>query len=219
MSRCVVNTGEYTKMECDTAVQLYELVMWWFGMRKPPRTLDDIKADPRTVWEELWFNKGADIDAMSKRWSELLTGDGPRFDPHAAPTDDVVTMGLMLLYDQVPRNAFRGTSNAYQYDCLAKPVALYLAKRVVDGNLSSCPNAVKLAVMLCLVHDEDATSQALAQSVLKTCDRLDVGLYSTAQKVCERHTLRVELFGRIPERARIKGVSLTEPERAFLDAL
>lgn len=200
----------------DCRERLVDLVRWWFGMAAPPTKLRHLETcDLRSIWEPIWFNKGADIDAAAARWADLLhSPEVYRWDLSAEC--DVVVLGLMVLWDQIPRNAYRNTPRAYDFDGFA----LSAARRLMQTpGVYAAGDSALACLLLTFVHDETLASQRTAVDLLQRLTRTDAWLVTTIRRICERHGFRVAEFGRIPERARIKGLPLTDRERSFLEAM
>jgi uncharacterized protein (DUF924 family) len=203
---------------------LYELVLVWYGATKARKHIKDMDASPahmRHVWDTLWFCKTPHIDGMLRlRFAESVATLQTY-----VPTNAWDFMGKMLLFDQVPRNIFRNTPTAYNYDSIAHRLAM-LSLGLINPQpgefvykYEEMPFIAKASVILTLIHSENTADQALAGGLV---DQLvqhhaqHANIVKTLREISERHLLRVQLFGRIPERARIKGLPLSPEEETFL---
>jgi len=74
------------------------------------------------------------------------------------------TFGLMVLCDQVSRNAFRGTARAYATDALARRIAD--APGGPRARFDELPVALRMSVVLVFVHSEDAADVAVVDALL-----------------------------------------------------
>lgn len=123
----------------------------------------------------------------------------------ASPED---TLALLLLTDQYPRNAFRGTARMYATDPLARQFArTALAKRFADAF------EAPLRVFFCLpfAHSEDLADQELSV-------RLHASIGEPWLSHARGHRDIVRRFGRFPHRNALLGRTTTADERAFLEA-
>lgn len=116
-------------------------------------------------------------------------------------------LALVLLLDQFPRNAFRGTPRMYQTDALAREIA---AAGIAAGHDRSVEEKLRLFFYLPFGHSEDLTDQE--RSVALTSDLGQPNLSHA-----ERHRDIVRRFGRFPHRNPILGRAMTEEEQKFLD--
>ena len=116
-------------------------------------------------------------------------------------------LGLLLLLDQLPRNAFRGSARSYATDPLARVEARQAIDRGFDRQV-----AEPLRNFFCLpfMHSEWLPDQDLAL-------RLTRGLGEEAPKFARIHHEIIRRFGRFPHRNAVLGRRTTPEEQAFLD--
>ena len=116
-------------------------------------------------------------------------------------------LALVLLLDQFPRNAFRGTPQMYATDTLARQVAHMAIEaghdRVGEAELS-------LFLYLPFAHSENLADQERSVALVQ---RLGQPNLSHA----ERHRDIIRRFGRFPHRNSIIGRSMTDEEQRYLD--
>jgi len=117
-------------------------------------------------------------------------------------------LALVLLFDQFPRNMFRGEARAFATDAMARAVADRALARGFDQATDSM---MRPFFYLPFMH-----SEALADQ-----DRC-VGLYEALGdaeqlRYAREHRDVIKTFGRFPHRNRALGRSTTQPEREFLD--
>jgi uncharacterized protein (DUF924 family) len=170
--------------------------------------------DPDAVvsfWREAgpsrWFRKDDGFDADFRRrflpaheaamrgelegWQE--TADG--------------ALALLILLDQFPRNAFRGSARAFESDAKAREIArAALARghdRAVDADL-------RQFFYLPFMHSEDPADQAL-------CVQLCEPIGEESVKFARLHRDIIERFGRFPHRNAVLGRTTTPEEQRFLD--
>jgi uncharacterized protein (DUF924 family) len=115
-------------------------------------------------------------------------------------------LGLLLLLDQFPRNAFRGTPRMYATDSQARQVA---AAAISAGHDLVIEPALRLFVYLPFAHSEQLSDQ---ERSLELCKRLGPTDAANAQ----RHRDIVHRFGRFPHRNAILGRTPRAEELRFL---
>ena len=117
------------------------------------------------------------------------------------------TLALLILLDQYPRNAFRGTAHMFATD----PLARLYAQRMVDAGLDrQVEPALRAFCYLPFEHSEDPRDQ---QRSLTLNQQLDANTYRWAKE----HAQIIERFGRFPHRNAVLARVTTDEERAFLD--
>lgn len=116
-------------------------------------------------------------------------------------------LALVLLLDQYPRNAFRGTPRMYATDALARQVA--------DGALSAghdrlIEEPMRLFLYLPFGHSEDLADQERSVA-------LNAGLKHPNPFRAERHRDIIARFGRFPHRNPILGRPMRPEEQQYLE--
>lgn len=115
-------------------------------------------------------------------------------------------LALLILLDQYPRNAFRGTGHMYATD----PLARFFARRALDAELDALvPSDLRLFFYLPLSHSEHLSDQ---QRALMLNRKLGEPFASHAQG----HLDIVARFGRFPHRNPMLGRVTTDEEALFL---
>lgn len=179
-----------------------------------PVTLPTIPGDARAVinfWCAAglpkWFDKDPAFDRMFRErfltlYDAAANGmlDGWLAGPESA-------LALVILLDQFPRNAFRGTPHVYFSDERARYIAsMAIAKgfdRLVEDQLA-------LFFYLPFGHSENLADQERAVTL---CARL--GEPSIAHS--RRHHAIIKRFGRFPHRNPILGRKMQPEEQDYLD--
>jgi uncharacterized protein (DUF924 family) len=155
-----------------------------------------------------WFAKD---EAFDRRFRESFlalheaAARGELSDWAASPAG---ALALVLLLDQFPRNAFRGTARMYASDALARRVA---SAAVDAGHDRAVAPALQLFFYLPFGHSEDLADQARA---VQLCERLG----SEDARHAKRHHDIVARFGRFPHRNPILGRPMTAAEQEYLDS-
>lgn len=161
----------------------------------------------REAGEERWFEPDPDFDAAFRNGFLDLHLAAARGDLDGYAATPEGSLALVLLLDQFPRNAFRGTPRMYASDALARRQARAAIEAGQDAAI-----AIPLRVFLYLpfAHSEDARDQALSV-------RLNRGLGGDRERHALGHQAIIARFGRFPHRNRLLGRETSPEERAFLD--
>ncbi|MFP3517717.1 DUF924 family protein [Pseudomonas sp. SIMBA_077] len=116
-------------------------------------------------------------------------------------------LALLLLLDQYPRNAFRGTAHMFATD----PLARFYAHQVIEaGQDQQIDMALRGFCYLPFEHSEDPDDQRLSLQLHETLEPKD-------SRWAKEHADIIERFGRFPHRNAVLGRVSTEQERRFLD--
>ncbi|MBL0922918.1 MAG: DUF924 domain-containing protein [Sphingomonadaceae bacterium] len=146
--------------------------------------------------ESDWFGGGPEFDA---KVTDRLAGwrDALRSQPADMFLDHADTaLAAIILFDQVPRNSFRGTAEAFATDHVALAVAKAAVERGLDAGLSKDQ---KLFLYLPFEHSESNADQR--ESVRLFSSLGDQHLLQFALD----HQAMIERFGRFPHRNKALG--------------
>jgi uncharacterized protein (DUF924 family) len=161
----------------------------------------------RQAGRSMWFARDADFDrrfreAFLAAHEAAARGD---LDGWLATADGA--LALLLLLDQFPRNAFRGTPRMYASDTTARRIA---AAAIAAGHDRLVAPELRTFCYLPFAHSEDLADQQRSVALCKPLGPPD-------SVNAERHRDIVRRFGRFPHRNPILGRMMTEEERDFLD--
>jgi len=117
-------------------------------------------------------------------------------------------LALVLLLDQFPRNAFRGSAHAFATDPLARLVA--------DGAIARrhdrvCAEVMRVFFYMPFEHSEAIEDQDRALALIKP-------LGGELERYAQVHRDVIVRFGRFPHRNPALGRLTTPAEQAFLDS-
>lgn len=180
------------------------LLDFWFGAPGDPD-----RGKSRRVWFErdAGFDEAcraqfeADLEAAARgEWDEL------RSTPEGA-------LALTVLFDQIPRNIFRGSARAFATDPLARAVADEAIRRGLDVAL---PPVMRRFLYLPFEHSEDLDDQRRSVELVASCADDEDG--ASFLDYARRHLAVIERFGRFPHRNRVLGRASTAEEEEFLAA-
>ncbi|MFT0860413.1 DUF924 family protein [Ancylobacter sp. G4_0304] len=155
-----------------------------------------------------WFHKDASFDhAFRKRFLAL------HIDVAARKHDDWMAspngaLALLILADQFPRNAFRGTGHMYATDPLARH---YARQALQTGYMEHIEREMRLFFCLPFAHSEDLDDQDISVS-------LNGQLGQPWLDHAQDHRDIIRRFGRFPHRNPMLGRATTAQEAGFLEA-
>lgn len=155
-----------------------------------------------------WFAKDADFDRQFRERFLALHEAARRGELNHWMASSEGSLALVILLDQFPRNAFRGTARMYATDAQALAVAQRATALKLDHQL---PTEMRLFLYLPFGHSEDLSMQD--RSV-----ELHRGLTPFHLKQAVHHRDIVQRFGRFPHRNPLLGRQTTPDEQAYLDA-
>lgn len=194
----------------------FDLLDLWFGDwtddQPPPED-----GDPQF---KLWFGRSAAVDEDLRRRFGDAARDARegRFD--AWRDDPAGCVALVLLLDQMPRNIWRDTPDAFGSDA----AALAVAKGAIAAGLDRrMPFAHRCFLYMPLMHSEVLADHDIAErkfgDLVTEAARVDshrMGFYKMALDYELKHRAVVERFGRYPHRNRILARDSTPEELVFL---
>ena len=172
-----------------------------------PATPKEVVAFWQDAGPTLWFAKDP---AFDRRFREAFLGAhemAARGEFNGWQTVPNGALALILLLDQFPRNAFRGTPRMYTTDADARRIAAATVARSLDRRLSK---QLRIFVYLPFSHSEDIADQDRSVTLYRQ-------LGEVAVSIPERHRDIIRRFGRFPHRNLILGRDTTAREQEFLD--
>ncbi len=156
---------------------------------------------------EKWFEQDESFD-QAIRLSFLPTCEAAANGELAAWEENVEgALALVLLFDQFPRNMFRGNGRAFATDALARAVADRALARGFD---QATHPAMRPFFYLPFMHSEALIDQDRSVRLYEALGDAEQLRYATA------HRDVVQRFGRFPHRNRALGRDTTPAEQAFL---
>ncbi len=162
----------------------------------------------RSAGRERWFAANESFDANVRQ--HFLDAH------HAAARDEYATwmdsaegaLALLLLLDQVPRNAFRGSAHAYATDGLARRYAQWALAAGYDLQVEP---ELRMFFYLPYEHAEDPLLQREAVELFSALADADSLQWAT------QHEDIIQRFGRFPHRNAALGRESTQEEQRFMD--
>ncbi|MCP9758483.1 DUF924 domain-containing protein [Aquitalea sp. S1-19] len=186
------------------------LLAFWFGE-------SDDDAQTAATQAALWWGKNPDTDAaIRQRFAPLLPAARKGELNHwcASPKG---TLALILLTDQIPRNSYRGTANAFAFD----DIALALCRQgLAAGQDRALRPVERVFFYLPLEHAEDPAHQAhsvqLFRELADAMPTAQQAVFESFADYALRHQAVITRFGRFPHRNAILGRTSSAEETAFL---
>jgi uncharacterized protein (DUF924 family) len=169
-------------------------------------TVDDILHFWRSAGLQSWFAKDDAFDSVFRdRFLGLYFEAAARHcDAWAATADG--TLALLILLDQFPRNAFRGTAHMFATDGLA---LMFARGGLAAGHDTRLGDDCRVCFYLPFTHSENLADQDLAVTLRRAlCPRLE-------RRAAEHRDI-IYRFGRFPHRNALLGRETTPEEADFL---
>lgn len=155
-----------------------------------------------------WFAKDDAFDATFRETFHATHLQAARRELEGWLDSAQGALALLILLDQYPRNAFRGTAHMFATD----PLARLYAHRMVDAGLDQqVEPALRAFCYLPFEHSEEAADQQ--RSVV-----LNQQLDANTDRWAKEHARIIERFGRFPHRNDVLARATTDEEREFLKA-
>ena len=160
----------------------------------------DWRADILKFWFGLqpkqWWNGGPELDERIKQDFFELWSEKQQLPVESFLTDPLTALAAVILFDQFPRNMFRGHADAYATDTNALAIAKRALERDFDKELT--PDERKFLYMP-FMHSEKLDDQNRALLLFTQLgDEHQLGYAKHHREIIER-------FGRFPHRNAILG--------------
>ncbi len=167
--------------------------------------------DVLTFWREAgpsrWFRKDEDFDREFRARFLAAHDAAMRGDLDAWSQDHDSVLALLILLDQFPRNAFRGTPRMFESDSKALEIARLSRSAGYDKQAGP---ELRNFFYLPFMHSEDLADQDLGVELAR-------GLGDDPLRWALVHHDIIQKFGRFPHRNDLLGRTTTPEEQRFLD--
>jgi uncharacterized protein (DUF924 family) len=154
-----------------------------------------------------WFRKDAAFDEQFRNRFLMAHEAATRGELDDWAGDAQGALALLILLDQFPRNAFRGTPRMFESDAKAREIA---RRALRDGFDAQVDADLRNFVYLPFMHSEQLADQDLAVELTRA-------LGDEPLRYAIEHRDIIEKFGRFPHRNAVLGRATTPEERRFLD--
>jgi len=189
-----------------------EILDYWFG----DTVRDPARAPARMAF---WFGSDPARDAdMRARWGELVTAasEGKLDFWTRTPRG---RLAVLILLDQMRRNIYRGTAEAFRRDGRARYLMRDGVSRMMDLKLTPIE---RVFFYMPLQHAESLDDQELAVDRFLQVEREVASqhreIFAGFRKYAQKHRDIIARFGRFPHRNAILGRRDTSEEAAWLDS-
>jgi uncharacterized protein (DUF924 family) len=193
----------------------HDVLEFWFG----GAPFDTARLEERN---RFWF--GGDGEAAQKARDALIRTTLEPMLERAARGEFVSwaaspkrRLALIILFDQVPRNVYRGTAAAYAFDREALSLAAEGLQLAADAALNT---PERLFFYLPLEHAESIevqnASMAAFERLISEAPAEFRDFATSLRGYARKHRDVIEKFGRFPMRNAALGRESTEEERAWL---
>lgn len=165
-----------------------------------------------------WFQGGEALDRdIRERFGDLvLSAQRGDLDPWAATARS--RLALVILLDQLSRNAFRGDARAHAGDAKALTLAVEAYDRGWDRELSL---EERRWLVMPLLHAEDVATLDRARTIFADlaaeAPAAHKGAFEAGVARAEKYRAVIARFGRFPHRNTLLGRISTPDEEAFLE--
>jgi uncharacterized protein (DUF924 family) len=175
---------------------------------------DITPSDVVAFWKEAgpgkWFAKDNAFDSRFRRGFGDTHFAAARRELDSWAETAGGSLALLILLDQFPRNAFRGTGHAFATD----PLARHFAERALEaGHDLQIEGDIRRFFYLPFQHSENLADQARQVELFQT--RMG---RKPDDRWAEHHHDLVARFGRFPHRNGVLGRETTPEEQVFLEA-
>lgn len=178
------------------------------GATAPATSPSDIIAFWSEAGPSRWFRKDEEFDRRFRETFLAAHESACRGDLDHWQRSPGGALALILLLDQFPRNAFRGTARVYASDTRALEIARAALAAGHDRHIDA---DLRLFLYLPFNHSEVLEDQELCIELCRALGDPESLAYAVD------HRDIVKRFGRFPHRNSILGRTTTDEERRFLD--
>lgn len=175
------------------------ILTFWFGEPDSPHY-----AEPR----QFWFQSTPALDEEIRSKFEVMYKRAAQGHMDSLAGNTEGCLALIILLDQVPRNMYRGSPQAFATDSKALKIAKEMLTNKFDRNLLLNQ---KMFAYLPFEHSENIKDQNKSVELFQSLGDEQALKYALA------HRDLIARFGRFPYRNHILGRKNTPEEEAFLD--
>ncbi|MGE0188945.1 MAG: DUF924 family protein [Steroidobacteraceae bacterium] len=187
-----------------------DILEFWFGSDQDDAVVADKQA-------KLWWSKNAAVDAELKQCFEASVLAAASGSQNSWTETVTGRLALILLTDQLPRNIYRATAQAFAFDPLARGWCKSGLQQRLDLQLRPIQ---RLFYYLPLEHSESREDQQLCVELFRElAESAPARLKSACGWYLEfalRHQAIIDRFGRFPHRNQILQRNSTADELEFL---
>jgi uncharacterized protein (DUF924 family) len=161
------------------------------------------------VGPQAWFATDKALDNLCRsRFLQIHAAAMAEFNLADAIKSPERALANVILFDQFPRNMFRGTARAFASDPLALAIAREAVRQKLDVDLG---NEQRLFLYLPFEHSESLADQELSVELFRQLGNDEWVTFALA------HRDIIARFGRFPHRNAVLRRASTPEELAFLE--
>ena len=218
-SCCVrkVSTPSGGKDSWKSNPELVGVLDFWYGENysRDEKALDS--KDYLASRKALWWAGSKETDEKAAKFSALIESVGEGKAKGSEWETPQGYLARIVLLDQLTRNVYRGTAEAFQYDNIARE----LTKGAINkGFMDNFKFPELQFALMPLMHSENIEDHKLFSEILTSVQRRVGPQYEQVinmmAEFAKHHRSVVEQFGRYPHRNPILGRESTEEEEAWL---
>jgi len=185
-----------------------DLIRFWFGERDTPPLGNS----------ERWWEKSDGFDHLVRERFEGTLERGARGELPTWGDSPHGRLALVLLFDQLPRNMFRGTPRSFEYDERARAAA---TRAIQLGDMDVLTPLETSFLLMPFMHAENTELQKRScTDFAALCEKeTDPDLHAylaNCLKFARMHASIIQRFGHFPHRNTILGRPTTQAEATFL---
>jgi uncharacterized protein (DUF924 family) len=150
-----------------------------------------------------WFGRSGEVDAELRRRFEPELLSLQTQSPATFLGDALTARAAVLLFDQLPRNLYRGSADAFAFDSLALEICYGALERGYDAGLD---RSGRQFLGLPLMHSEDMFDQLNSMAYFTALQSSFIRGFALS------HYRMIARFGRYPHRNKVLGRKSTEAE-------
>ncbi len=187
-----------------------EVLAFWFG---------DACSSPEVAKtrQHFWYVPNSDTDQQIwELYADVVSDAANGFYDYWQETPQG-RLALIILFDQFPRNMYRGTSEVYRYDAKALQLA---GQGITVGHLNGLSLPEQTFFLMPYQHSEDIAVQRVGVDLLRALVAEAPpewqAFANEALSYAIRHHDIVAEYGRFPHRNSLLGRNSTEAEAQFL---
>lgn len=194
----------------NTALSSGEVLEFWFGTATDNLTVARQQS-------RLWWSKNDELDRQIQDRFEPLLASMANGKGDMLPETAKDRLARIILFDQFPRNMYRGTPAAFATDLLALRLAM---AALTAGDEAQLRPIERVFLYMPLEHAEEPAMQDLSverfKLLLDNAEESEQALFKNYLDFAIRHREIIERFGRFPHRNAILGRQSTPDEVEFL---
>ena len=156
-----------------------EVLGFWFGLA-----------------DERWWKADEELDAEIRERFEELHKKQRQYPADTFLTDPRTALAAVVLFDQFPRNMYRGHADQFATDLLALEIAWKAVTRELDQQLTPRERSV---LYMPFQHSEDLSAQQQSMLLFTQLD------YAGTLEFARKHHDVIARFGRFPHRNAMLG--------------